>query len=182
MPSNELLYPVFLECCKQTDNTFWKYIFEDLAYGIAPYGTFITKNFLCCTYKNKEFSYKIEQDKDPEIIYNEIKNLLINKLGLLSQEDRTSYRSIFNNINENESNDTWQSIKKKGIKNILIENYVIYCKNKYMLTVTQTKNLLSSIILGTIFKTITNEDKTEILSNIIEFYLHDRNSNKISIN
>ena len=33
-----------------------------------------------------------------------------------------------------------------------------------------------------VLETITHEDKTEILSNIIEFYLHDRNSNKISIN
>ena len=33
-----------------------------------------------------------------------------------------------------------------------------------------------------VLETITNDDKTEILSNIIEFYLHDRNSNKISIN
>ena len=33
-----------------------------------------------------------------------------------------------------------------------------------------------------VLETLTDQDKTEILSNIIEFYLHDRNSNKISIN
>jgi hypothetical protein len=158
MPNNELLYPIFLDCCKLIDNTFWKYIFEDLAYGISPYGTYITKDFLCCNYKNKEFSYKIDNSKESKEIYDDIKSLFVNKLGLLSQEDRTSYRNIFNNLNETENNETWQSIKKKGIKSILIENYVISCKNKYTLTITQTKSLLSSIILGTIFKTITNDD------------------------
>ena len=33
-----------------------------------------------------------------------------------------------------------------------------------------------------VLESITNEDKTEILLDIVEFYLHDRNSNKISIN
>lgn len=160
MTNSELIYPVFLNCCQLIQNTFWKYIFEDLAYANAPYGTYITKNFLCCSYKNKEFNYKIEETKEPKVLLEEIKSLLINRLGLLSQEDRISHRNIFDNINtmDDETNDNWQSIKKKGIKNILIENYVIKCKAQYQLTVTQTKSLLSSIILGTIFKTITSDD------------------------
>ena len=32
----ELLYPIFLEASKHTKDTFWKYIFEDLAYGRTP--------------------------------------------------------------------------------------------------------------------------------------------------
>ena len=57
----ELLYPIFLECSQHADDTFWENIFEDLAYGKAPYGTYISKDFLCCGYKKKEFSYKIEK-------------------------------------------------------------------------------------------------------------------------
>ena len=57
----EIIYPIFLECCQFTDDKFWENVFEDLAYGKTPYGTYISKDFLCCSYKKKEFSYKIEK-------------------------------------------------------------------------------------------------------------------------
>ena len=81
-----------MECCKYTDDNFWKFIFEDLAYGKSPYGTYITKNFLCCNYKGKEFSYKIDLNKESKILYDEIFNILHNKFGLLSQKDKLKCR------------------------------------------------------------------------------------------
>ena len=42
----EIVYPVFLECCEFSVDSFWENIFEDLAYGKTPYGTYINKNFL----------------------------------------------------------------------------------------------------------------------------------------
>jgi hypothetical protein len=63
----EIVYPVFLECCQYADDIFWENVFEDLAYGKPPYGTYISKGFLCCSFKNKEFSYKIER-KDCKIV------------------------------------------------------------------------------------------------------------------
>ena len=45
MIKNELLYPIFLDCCLYADDDFWKYILEDLAYGRSPYGTYIKKIF-----------------------------------------------------------------------------------------------------------------------------------------
>ena len=62
-PDVELIYPFFIDCCKYTDDIFWKFVFEDLAYGKTPYGIYLTKNFLCCNYKGKEFSYKIDSKK-----------------------------------------------------------------------------------------------------------------------
>ena len=58
----EIIYPIFLECCQYTTDIFWENVFEDLSYGKTPYGTYITKDFLCCNYKEKEFSYKIEKN------------------------------------------------------------------------------------------------------------------------
>ena len=40
-----------------------KYIFEDLAYGKTPYGAYFNKDFLCCSFKGKEFSYKLDFKK-----------------------------------------------------------------------------------------------------------------------
>jgi hypothetical protein len=156
----ELQYPIFLNASQYATDTFWKYIFEDLAYGRTPYGTYITKDFLCCNYKGKEFSYKIDVSKSGEQLYNELYNILFNKFGLLSIEDKQVLRTKFEKTRDSVplTNSTWASIKKKNIKQLLIENFVIEMKQIYSLTTVDTKKLLSYIATGIIFKTISNED------------------------
>jgi hypothetical protein len=155
----EILYPMFLECIKYTDDIFWENVFEELSYGKTPYGTYISKNFFCCNYKDKGFNYKID-DKNPEELHNDIYSLLVKKLGLLSQKDKIKKRLEFLNTDEEnkDSKKTWSSIRKKNIKDLLIENYVISMKNKYFLTFKQAKYLISIIYIGMIFKIITVKD------------------------
>ena len=155
----EIIYPIFLQCCQYTDDNFWENIFEDLAYGKTPYGTYISKDFLCCSYKKKEFSYKIEKKSSKEI-YDDIYSLLTNKLGLLSPLEKVKKRKIFKEI-ENDISDSrknWNDIKKKNVKELLIELYVTRMKNKYALTLKQSRYLLSIIFIGMIFKVITSKD------------------------
>ena len=156
----EIIYPIFLECCQYTTDIFWENVFEDLSYGKTPYGTYITKDFLCCNYKDKEFSYKIEKNKEPEQLYTDIFNLLSKKLGLLSQRDKIKKKIDFYNIEEEikEGRKNWSSIRKKNIKDLLIEKYVIDMKNKYSLTIKQSKYLLSIIFIAMVFKVITVKD------------------------
>jgi hypothetical protein len=155
----EILYPMFLECFEYTTDSFWENVFEDLAYGKTPYGTYINKNFLCCNYKNKEFSYKIEK-KDSEQLYNDVYNLLAKKLGLLSVRDKLNKKIDFNNIEEDLKNTrkSWNNIRKKNIKDLLIENYVINMKNKYKLSVSHSRKLISTIFIGLIFKVFSVKD------------------------
>lgn len=155
----EILYPMFLECLEYATDNFWENVFEDLAYGKSPYGTYISKNFLCCNYKNKEFSYKIE-NKNAEQLYNDVYNLLTKKLGLLSVRDKLNKKIDFFNIEEELKNTrkNWNSIRKKNIKDLLIENFVINMKNEYSLTISQTKKLISNIFIGMIFKIINVKD------------------------
>tara|TARA_B100000902_G_C27234271_1_gene876523 strand:- start:104 stop:769 length:666 start_codon:yes stop_codon:yes gene_type:complete len=155
----EIVYPIFLECCQYANDNYWENVFEDLAYGKAPYGTYISKGFLCCSYKKKDFSYKIERKNSKEI-YDEVYNLLSNKLGLLSQEDKIKKRKVFIDI-ENSLSDarkTWNDIRKKNIKELLIELYVTKMKNKYSLTIKQSRYLLSIIYVGLVFKVLTSKD------------------------
>lgn len=155
----EIVYPIFLECCESIEDTFWKNVFEDLAYGKCPYGTYISKDFLCCNYKNKEFSYKIEK-KDPEVLYTDIHTLFVKKLGLLSHKDKIDKKIDFVNIENEikESRKSWSNIRKKNIKDLLIENYVISMKNKYVLSLKQARHLISLIFIGMVFKVITVKD------------------------
>lgn len=155
----DIVYPIFIECLQFTEDIFWENIFEDLAYGKTPYGTYISKDFLCCKYKKKDFSYKIER-KDPKILYEEVYNLLANKLGLLSSEEKIKKKKLFNELETNlkQSGKNWIDIKKKNVKETLIELYVTKMKNKYSLTLAQSRYLMSIIFIAIVFKVITNKD------------------------
>jgi hypothetical protein len=156
----DIIYPIFIECLNFCENKFWLSIFEDLAYGKTPHGTFIHKNFFCCNYKGKEFSYKIEE-LEPKIIYSDIFNLLTKKLKILSEEDRKNqildFIKIENELNE-QKYDKWSSIKKKSTKDSLIENFIIEKKKCFDLNDRQAKILQKQINLGIIFKTISHKD------------------------
>lgn len=155
----EIVYPIFLDCIQYTDDIFWENIFEDLSYSKTPYGTYISKDCFCCNYKTKEFNYKIEK-KDPRILYNDITNLLIKKLGLLSQKDKIKKKVDFHIIEEEikEGRKLWSNIRRKNIKDLMIENFVIAMKNKYNLNIKQAKYLISVIFIGMVFKIITIKD------------------------
>ena len=155
----DIVYPVFLECCQHADDIFWETIFEDLAYGKPPYGTYICKDFLCCNYKKKEFTYKIEK-KDSLTIYTDIYDLLAKKVGILSQREKIRKKKAFSDLEENikESRKTWNNIRKKNMKELLIELYVSRMKIKHSLNIKQAKYLFSVIMAGLVFKVITNED------------------------
>ena len=159
MLKREIIYPIFLECCQYADDTFWESIFEDLAYGKPPYGTYISKNFLCCSYKKKEFSYKIEK-KNAETIYNEVYTLLTKKLGLLSQREKVKKRKDFSDLEDSmkDSRKSWCDIRKKNMKELLIELYITRMKDKYSLTIKQARYLMSVILIAMTFKVIKPED------------------------
>jgi hypothetical protein len=166
----EIIYPIFLECFQFIKDTFWENIFEDLSYGKCPYGTYINKGFLCCNYKGKEFNYKIEK-KNPEQLYKDTYNLLVKKIGLQSQRDKIKNKTNFQNI-ENEIKEyrkSWNTIRKKNIKDLLIEKYIIEIKNKHSLSIVQCKKLHSYINIAIILKSITSKDieyKDGVITNI----------------
>lgn len=154
---DELVYPFFIDCCKYTDDIFWKFVFEDLAYGKTPYGIYLTKNFLCCNYKGKQFSYKIESKKNTKILFEEIYDVLHRKFGLLSKTDKVKRKKMFEDteIEIQDNNKNWKKIRKKSIKRNIIEKYSINMKKKHKLTNLQMKKIFSIVLIGLIFKTIT---------------------------
>ena len=153
----ELVYPFLIECCNFTEDKYWKNIFEDLAYGLTPYGTYINKDFLTCNYKDKEFTYKI-QKKDSRELYEDITLILRKKLNLMSKDEILKKKNELA-INQKELIfDDWSNIKKKNLKEILIEKYAIEMGKKHNLTLKETKYLVSIIFIAFIFKALFPND------------------------
>jgi hypothetical protein len=177
----ELIHPVFLSASKFTDDIFWKQIYEDLAYGKTPYGSYFSKGFFCCNFKNKEFSYKID-DKSPEKLYVDILNLLQNKLGVYSSSDKArriaDFEKLEKEIKDIRSN-KWTNIKKKNARDFMIENYIVDMKNKYNIPDKELKKLHLYINVGIIFKTISHKDIIYEDGKIINIEGIDYKDNKI---
>ena len=148
----ELLYPCFLTCVEYTNDEHWRNIFEDLAFGITPQGTYISKNYIISNIKNKEFVYKINTNLEPDIIFNDIYQLLSEKFGLKSLIEIEEYK---NSIDSEMVFDSWNSIKKKSIRDSIIMNYVNAKSEEYSFTTQTSIKLLHTINLGIMLKFIT---------------------------
>lgn len=146
-----------MECCQYTEDEFWERIFEELAYGKAPFGSYINKGFLCCGFRNKEFTYKLER-KDPKILYTELYELLSNKLGILSNRQKLEKRKKYQEEETSEIPQNWSSIRRKNIKDIMYQNFVLDMKNKYNLDMKQAKMLLAMLTLALLIKSIGPKD------------------------
>lgn len=182
MTKNNVLYPIFLECCAFTDNIFWINIFENLSYGKTSHGIYITKNhFLCCSYKNKEFSYKIDDNKDAKTIYNEVYILLTKKVGIHSNQEKQINKNVFYENYNNNTKLNWTNIKKKNIKDILLEQYILEKKKLYNLTLDQSKFLYTIINFSLIFKILNTSNIIFDNGKIIDITDIKLSENKIDI-
>lgn len=150
-----LVYPCFLACTEYTEDEYWKNIFEDLAFGITPQGAYISKHYIISNTKNKEFVYKINNEADAETVFFDIYNLFSEKLGIKSVQEIEDYK---NSIDSSELVfDSWNSIKKKSIRDSIILNYVVRNSNEYELSRAKSKELLNTINLGILLKFISNK-------------------------
>ena len=79
----------------------------------------------------------------------------------MSKNDRkiliNDFEEIQNNI-KSLKNMEWENIKKKSLKDILFQNYLIHMKETYELRDVQIKKLYNLINLGLMLKSIKNSD------------------------
>lgn len=154
--NRELVYPIFLECIEWAeDDPYWESIFENLAYGKSPHGTYISRGNLCCSNKKRSFSYKIE-NKDSSEVYKEVFALLSHKVGLVSDAERLKRMEECESV---EKENSWAVVqKKKNTKELLIEQFVTRMRNQHSLNMKQGKELLSIINTALTLKSITQND------------------------
>lgn len=159
MSVKEIIFPHFLHCCQETDDLYWKYIFEDFSYGRAPYGVYFTKGFMCCGFRGKEFSYKVDQNKPTPELFQEVKSILQTKLGIQSREDRQLQREKFDKsaaqLSLAECND-WNDVKRKEVRGLLLERFILdKCHGQ---TRSQTKKALATLMLSLQLKIISADN------------------------
>lgn len=157
----DVIYPIFLKCIDYIENdTFWRETFEELSYGNCYQGSYINKGFICSNVKGKEFVYKFI-DKEPEKIYQDVTKLFKEKLNIMSSNDRKILIDEFEEVEKNLKaikNTEWSEIKKKSLKDILFQNFLINSKKTFELSDYQLKKIYNSINLGLMLKSIKNSD------------------------
>ena len=107
-------------------------------------------------------------DNDSQKLYTDVYNILKYTFGLLSKKDKLLHNNLFlkkQNDMDVMLNQPWCNIKKKNIKILLLEKFIIQKSNHYNLTLSQQKRLYNDIILGLLFKTI---NKSHIIYNNLE--------------
>lgn len=153
-----IFYPVFIKCLSFINDPFWRFVYEDMAYGKCPYGLYLQKNYLCCCIKNKEFTYKIEKDKSVDEIYQDTYNLLKQRVGILSEKEKLIQREKALKTRNINKKDEWINVKKKMIRDTLLENFVLTKSLNNNLSVNISKKVLSLLIIGLMFKTLNSKD------------------------
>jgi hypothetical protein len=164
----EIIHPIFLKIASSMEDTFWKYIYEDLSYGKCPYGIYLQNDYICCFIKGKEFSYRIIEDKSE--VLDDIHNLLKNRAGILSDKEKIQQKEDFFQKKTIQK----KNINKKFLRENLIQNFILKEGKKYNIKLEHQKNLISFLYIAFLFKSITINDiqfeKSEIKSiNGIEF-------------
>lgn len=157
----EIVFPFFLHCCRETEDGFWKYVFEDLAYSRAPYGAYFTKGFFCCSFKGKEFSYKVDPNTPTNVLFREVKLLLQDKLNIQSREDKLNQRREFDASADDVrlcECDEWTTIKRKEVRNLLLDKYALTKGEERGWSKLETKRFLSSLLLAFQLKALQGED------------------------
>lgn len=153
--SQEILYPVFIDISTQIEDVFWKSILVDLSYGICPKGSFISKGNLCC-YKKAE---KILKNIDSFVLnVNDVILFLKQNTSLRSQKEKNKVLEELKKYNNMEDITNWTSIKKKSLKDVLIERYILSIYKKYVLNYEQISSIKSDLLLAIAFKHIKPTD------------------------
>jgi len=148
-------YPIFLACRDGCADLFWKKIFENLAYGEAPKGITFKDNTLCSTTKKKEFVYSF-QDKTAELVYQELYHILSQTFGIKTKSEYSRKKEVFDQFHKTNSTrrseDVWGKIKKKSLKDNLLQDYCTAMAQLYLLDPAQMRKLYRSLTAGIVFK------------------------------
>ena len=150
---DEIVHPLFERCSEFTIDKFWRKTFIDLAKGKTPNGVYMYKGSLRLKGKPVD-SITFAESDDCRHAFENIYKFLSTICGILSPVDKLKQRHEFESI-EQENKNNWVDIKRKKVKDLMIELYAVKMKQKYSLSLKQTRCLVSTICMGLLFKSIS---------------------------
>lgn len=136
----DIIYPCMIKCALITNNVSMKNLFENLACGRCPPGVTISKNMIY----NGEFSYKLDQKKPAQELCHDIMSLFKDHV---QEDDKVATGGM-----------AWSQVRKKIIRDTLLERYVLDKIRSYQLSILSARKLLSLLIVGLMFKTISSKN------------------------
>ena len=154
----DIVYPIFLKCSDVVEDTFWVNIFENMAYGICPSGVHIKNKHVYINIKQKS-PHVISLNQDDDMTF--FSTLISNMKSLLymgSEKDDMVNKEIFYRTQDKliECTNDWSKIRKRSVRNILLENYVSELKTKFKLGIKNTRVILSIIKMYITFNRINS--------------------------
>lgn len=156
-----IVYPIFLSCRDCTTDIYWKTIFENLANGETPRGIYFKDSTLYSVTKKKEFNYNFS-NKTASKITEDIYALFGTLYGIRSKGDMCHKKELFDEFQKvnstRRSEDVWSKIKRKTIKDNLIQDYILQHKNMYNLSMEEVRKLYFYISVGCTFKLFSPTD------------------------
>ena len=160
--TRDVVHPVFLNCCQHVVDNYWENVFTELAYNVTPYGSYINNMIFNCKTKNGEIISVLIDENNTKKTHDDIYTTIKNNLNISSPAERIQTQQDFNKTEEELKNNrnNWSDIKKKNIKDVLIDMFVIEMKIMYKLLLCQARILRSIIHTGILFKAIDGDDIT----------------------
>jgi len=140
-----------------TPDPFWEAILQDLAYGRAPYGCSVDDQEIVCHVSGQLFQYIYTTHTPADACY-ELIELFQKHLEMRSMRDHRISASEARDHAQQYIYQPWNDIRKRSIKNFLIEEYILDMKRMYTWNTVQASNVLSLIMLGFHFKLLTAKD------------------------
>lgn len=162
-PNKRVLYPVFAECAQFTLDPYWQQVFDECAKGKFPRNSGIDSEGKTVYFrKNNTKSYTSYTLKEnPEEVFKDLKKLFQDQLHFKSKRDRQELRAeldvICKDLQETYTG-SWQTIKRKKIKDPIIRRYILDLKEEYNLNDVETAEVAQIIKLGFLFNWIASDE------------------------
>ena len=137
-----VIYPIFEEASTFINNdNFWSKILYDASRGVFPKLYKYSNGVLFYKFKTNKYLNQVICQTDPFLCLTNIQNFMRNNNTHSMQDTKNKIKEMETLMNESPRVDLdWNTIKSKKLKQLILSNYVIYLKNKY-LTVVLTFDL-----------------------------------------
>lgn len=144
-----IVNPIFKECADLTTDPMWRSTFIEAAYGKFPRGFSYKDGYLYYKIRNK--TTQIEISDEPELAIEDCREFFMKKAGIMSEDDQRKVKEDIDNYLREKGSlypKTWQEIKRKKTREILISTFISKTVNKYNLTPYEKADLSDAISFG----------------------------------